>query len=52
MRFILIVLILAVICGGLGFVNPILWIVAAVLLTLFVAGAMGSVRTRSHATAA
>jgi hypothetical protein len=48
MGLILVILLLALLFGGLGFVYPILWIVAVVL---FVAWALGFARTRSHARA-
>ena len=45
---ILVILLLALIFGGLGFVYPILWIVA---LVLFVGWVFGFSRSRSHARA-
>ena len=48
MGLILVLLLLALLFTGLGFVYPLLWIVAAVL---FVAWVLGFVRTRGHATA-
>jgi hypothetical protein len=38
MGLILVVLLLALVFGGLGFVYPLLWIVAVVLFVLWVAG--------------
>ena len=46
MGLILVVLLLALIFGGLGFVYPILWIVA---LVLFVGWVFGLTRSRGHA---
>jgi hypothetical protein len=48
MGLILIVLLLALLFGGLGFVYPLLWIVA---LVLFVGWVLGLSRRRSHAGA-
>jgi hypothetical protein len=48
MGLILVILLLALIFGGLGFVYPILWIVAAIL---FVGWIFGFSRSRSHAKA-
>jgi hypothetical protein len=48
MGLILVLLLLALIFGGLGFVFPILWIVAVVL---FVCWAVGFGRSRRHAAA-
>jgi len=49
MGLILVVLLLALVFGGLGFVFPILWIVAVVLFVLW---AVGLGRSRRHARAA
>jgi hypothetical protein len=49
MGLILVILLLALIFGGLGFVYPILWIVAAIL---FIGWIFGFSRSRSHARAA
>jgi hypothetical protein len=48
MGLIVVILLLALIFGGLGFVYPILWIVAAVLLVGWIFGFSRS-RSRSHA---
>jgi hypothetical protein len=48
MGLILVILLLALFFGGLGFVYPILWIVA---LVLFVGWVFGFSRRRSHARA-
>jgi hypothetical protein len=48
MGLILVILLLALVFGGLGFVYPILWIVA---LVLFVGWVFGFRRNRSHARA-
>jgi hypothetical protein len=49
MGLILIILLLALVFGGLGFVYPILWIIA---LVLFVGWVFGFSRSRRHASAA
>ena len=46
MGLILVILLLALVFGGLGFVYPILWIVA---LILFVGWVFGLSRSRNHA---
>jgi hypothetical protein len=48
MGLILVILLLALIFGGLGFVYPILWVVVLVLLVGWV---FGFSRSRSHARA-
>jgi hypothetical protein len=48
MGLILVILLLALVFGGLGFVYPILWIVA---LVLFIGWVFGFSRSRSHARA-
>jgi hypothetical protein len=48
MGLILVVLLLALLFGGLGFIYPLLWIVA---LVLFVGWVLGFSRSRSHARA-
>ena len=48
MGLILVILLLALIFGGLGFVYPILWIVAAIL---FIGWIFSFSRSRSHARA-
>jgi len=49
MGLILVILLLALVFGGLGFVYPILWIVAAIL---FIGWIFSFSRSRSHARAA
>jgi uncharacterized membrane protein len=46
MGLILVILLLALVFGGLGFVYPVLWIVA---LVLFAGWALGLSRSRGHA---